>query len=231
MSKLSKRREVINAEVDFTKIYLPSDAIDIMKKYVSSKFSESVDIAIRLGVDPRHADQMVKGVCNLPNGLGKNVRIAVFAKGKLAEDAEVAGADIVGAEDLMKNILDGTIAFDRCIASPDMMPIVGRLGKVLGPRGLMPNPKTGTVTTDIKKAVEEIKAGSVEFKCEKTGIVHAGIGRVTFETEKLVENLRSFVGALIKVKPTGAKGNYILKTSLSTTQGIGLNIDIREYLA
>lgn len=231
MSGLSKKRRKINTEVDFSKVYAPNEAIDLMKKYVSPNYSESFDIAVRLGVDPRHADQMVKGVCNLPNGLGKNVRVAVFAKGKLAEDAQEAGADIVGAEDLMKEIMDGKINFDRCIASPDMMPIVGRLGKVLGPRGLMPNPKTGTVTTEIKKTVEEVKSGSVEFKCEKAGIVHACLGKISFETEKLVENLKSFVDALIKSKPTGAKGNYILKTSLSTTQGIGLNIDIKEYLS
>ncbi len=231
MVKLSKKWQKINADVDFFKVYTPSEAINLMKQFASSKFSESLDIAVNLGVDPRHADQMVKGVCNLPNGLGKTVRVAVFAKGKFAEDALAAGADIVGAEDLMKEIMDGKINFDRCIATPDMMPIVGRLGKILGPRNLMPNPKTGTVTTDVKRAVEEVKAGAVEFKCEKAGIVHAGLGKINFDTEKLIENLRSFVGALIKAKPTGAKGNYILKTSLSTTQGLGLTIDIKEYLA
>jgi large subunit ribosomal protein L1 len=231
MSRLSKKWKKINAEVDFNKIYTPSEAITVMKKFVSSKFDESLDVAVNLGVDPRHADQIVRGVCSLPNGLGKVVRVAVFAKGKFAEDAQSAGADIVGADDLVQEILAGKINFDRCIATPDMMPLIGRLAKILGPRGLMPNPKTGTVTTNVKEIIEEIKAGSVEFKCEKTGIVHAGLGKISFETEKLIENLRSFVGALVKAKPTGAKGNYILKTSLSTTQGVGLTIDIKEYLA
>jgi large subunit ribosomal protein L1 len=231
MVKLSKKWQKISEQVDFKRVYSPSEAIDIMKKFASLKFNESLDVAVNLGVDPRHADQMVKGVCNLPNGLGKVVRVAVFAKDKFAQDALAAGADIVGSDDLMKEIQDGKINFDRCIATPDMMPVIGRLAKILGPRGLMPNPKTGTVTTDVKRAIEEIKAGSVEFKCEKGGIVHAGLGKIGFETEKLIENLRSFVGALVKAKPTGAKGNYILKASLSTTQGLGLTIDIREYLA
>lgn len=231
MTRLSKKWKKINAEVDFNKVYTPSEAITVMKKFVSSKFDESLDVAINLGVDPRHADQIVRGVCSLPNGLGKTVRVAVFAKGKFAEDALAAGADIVGADELVQEILAGKINFDRCIATPDMMPLIGRLAKILGPRGLMPNPKTGTVTTNVKEIISEIKAGSVEFKCEKTGIVHAGLGRISFDTEKLVENLRSFVGALVKAKPTGAKGNYILKTSLSTTQGVGLTIDIKEYLA
>lgn len=231
MSKLSKKWKKINSEIDFNKIYTPEQAIDLVKQYVSKKFDESLDVAINLGVDPKHADQMVKGVCNLPNGLGKIVKVAVFAKGKYADEATSAGADIVGAEDLMNDILAGKINFDRCIATPDMMPIVGRLGKVLGPRNLMPNPKTGTVTTDIKKAIKDIKAGSVEFKCEKLGIVHAGLGKISFSTEKLVENLSSFVSAVVKAKPSGARGSYILKTSLSTTQGIGLNIDIKNFLA
>lgn len=231
MTRLSKKWKKINAEVDFNKVYTPSEAITVMKKFVSSKFDESLDVAVNLGVDPRHADQIVRGVCSLPNGLGKTVRVAVFAKGKFAEDALAAGADIVGADELVQEILAGKINFDRCIATPDMMPLIGRLAKILGPRGLMPNPKTGTVTTNVKEIISEIKAGSVEFKCEKTGIVHAGLGRISFDTEKLVENLRSFVGALVKAKPTGAKGNYILKTSLSTTQGVGLTIDIKEYLA
>jgi large subunit ribosomal protein L1 len=231
MAKISKKWQKINSEVDFLKTYSVQDAVEILKKYVSPRFDESLDFSVRLGVDPRHADQMVKGVCNLPHGLGKTVRVAVFARGKLAEDAKEAGADIVGAEDLMKEILDGKIDFDRCIASPDMMPIVGRLGKVLGPRNLMPNPKTGTVTTDIKRAVEEVKAGSVEFKCEKAGIVHAGLGKISFSSEKLVENISSFVSSIVKAKPTGAKGNYIIKTTLSTTQGIGLTVDVKEFLS
>ncbi|MFT6071664.1 MAG: large subunit ribosomal protein L1 [Alphaproteobacteria bacterium] len=231
MSKSSKKRVQINKEVDLLKTYTPLEAVETLQKYVSKNFSESFDIAVNLGVDPRHADQIVKGVCNLPHGLGKVVKVAVFAKGTFADDAIKAGADIVGSDDLMKDIMAGKIDFDRCIATPDMMPLVGRLGKVLGPRGLMPNPKTGTVTTDIKKAVTEIKAGSVEFKCDKSGIIHVGLGKINFEAVKLIENLRSFVDALIKAKPTGAKGNYILKTSLSTTQGMGLSIDIKEYLS
>jgi len=231
MVKLSKKWKKINEEVDFEKTYSVQDAVETLKKFVSPSFDESLDLAVRLGVDPRHADQMVKGVCQLPNGLGKAVKVAVFARGKLAEDATAAGADIVGAEDLMKEVLAGNIDFDRCIASPDMMPVVGRLGKVLGPRGLMPNPKTGTVTTDIKKAVEEVKAGAVEFKCEKAGIVHVGLGKISFSSEKLVENVSAFIAAVMKAKPSGAKGNYVIKTSLSTTQGFGLNVDIKEFLA
>ena len=220
----------IAQEIDFQKTYSVSEAISLLKQYVSTKFDESLDVAIRLGVDPRHADQMVKGVCQMPNGLGKNVRVAVFARGKLAEDAKNAGADVVGAEDLMNEVLAGNINFDRCIASPDMMPIVGRLGKILGPRSLMPNPKTGTVTTDIKKAVEDVKSGAVEFKCEKLGIVHVGVGKISFSVEKLVENLSAFFSSVVKAKPSGAKGNYIIKTSLSTTQGFGLTVDIKEFL-
>lgn len=231
MVKLSKKWKKINSEVEFDKVYSVAQALDVIKTYKSDKFDESVDIAVRLGVDPRHADQMVKGVCQLPNGLGKNVRVAVFAKGKNAEDAKNAGADIVGADDLMKTVLDGKIDFDRCIATPDMMPIVGRLGKVLGPRGLMPNPKTGTVTTDIVKAINDVKAGSVEFKCEKAGIVHSGLGKISFASEKLFENITAFVAAIVKAKPSGAKGNYIIKASLSTTQGVGLNVDLKEFLA
>jgi large subunit ribosomal protein L1 len=230
MSKISKKKSFINKEVIFNKVYTPVDALETLKKYVSAKFDESFDVAINLGVDPRHADQIVKGVCNLPNGLGKEVRVAVFARGNFADIALKAGADIVGSDDLVKEIMEGRINFDRCIATPDMMPLVGRLGKVLGPRGLMPNPKIGTVTTEIEKAVHDIKAGSVEFKCDKFGIVHVGLGKISFETSKLIENLRSFIDALIKSKPSGAKGNYILKTSVSTTQGIGLTIDIKEYL-
>lgn len=230
MGKQTKKMKKIIQEIDFQKVYSVAEAVSLLKQYVSTKFDESLDVAIRLGVDPRHADQMVKGVCQMPNGLGKNIRVAVFARGKLAEDAKLAGADIVGAEDLMNEVLAGNINFDRCIATPDMMPIVGRLGKILGPRSLMPNPKTGTVTTEIKKAVEDVKAGAVEFKCEKVGIVHVGVGKISFSTEKLVENLSAFFASIVRAKPSGAKGNYIVKTSLSTTQGFGLTVDIKEFL-
>jgi len=231
MAKLTKKQKAIREKIDFSKTYSVSEAIEALKTIASKKFDESLDFSVRLGVDPRHADQMVKGVCQLPNGLGKTVRVAVFARGALAQQAKEAGADIVGAEDLMNEILAGKIDFDRCIASPDMMPVVGRLGKILGPRNLMPNPKTGTVTTDIKKAVEEVKAGSVEFKCEKAGIVHAGLGKISFATDKLVENVSAFLSSVVKSKPTGAKGTYVLKTTLSTTQGVGLTVDVREFLA
>lgn len=231
MAQLTKKQKAVREQVDFEKTYSVAEAIETLKKITSKKFDESLDFAVRLGVDPRHADQMVKGVCQLPNGLGKTVRVAVFARGALAQQAKEAGADIVGAEDLMNEVLAGKINFDRCIASPDMMPIVGRLGKILGPRNLMPNPKTGTVTTDIKKAVEEVKAGSVEFKCEKAGIVHAGLGKISFDTEKLVQNVSAFVGSIVKAKPTGAKGTYVLKTTLSTTQGVGLTVDVKEFLS
>lgn len=231
MVKFTKKQKLIQKEVDCEKTYGLKDAIDLIKKFTSKQFDESFDVAFRLGVDPRHADQMVKGVCNLPHGLGKSVRVAVFARSPLAEKAKEAGADIVGAEDLMNEVLAGKIDFDRCVATPDMMPIVGRLGKVLGPRNLMPNPKTGTVTPNVAEAIEQIKAGSVEYKCDKTGIVHAGIGKMSFDTPKLADNFVAFLKNIVKAKPSGAKGNYLLKTSLSSTQGVGVNIDIKEFLS
>ena len=185
---------------------------------------------MNLGVDPRHADQMVRGVCALPNGTGKSMRVAVFAKGDKAEEAEKAGADIVGAEDLMEKVQAGQIEFDRCIATPDMMPIVGRLGKILGPRNLMPNPKVGTVTVDVSKAVEAAKGGEVQFKVEKAGVVHAGIGKASFETDRLIQNVKAFVDAVQKAKPVGAKGVYMKKISLSSTMGPGVTIDISNAL-
>jgi large subunit ribosomal protein L1 len=191
-----------------------------------AKFDESVEIAMNLGVDPRHADQMVRGTVNLPNGTGKSVRVAVFARGPKADEAKAAGADIVGAEDLMETVQGGTIEFDRCIATPDMMPIVGRLGKVLGPRNLMPNPKVGTVTMDVKEAVEAAKGGQVQFKAEKAGVVHAGIGKASFDAAKLAENLRAFVDAVNKAKPSGAKGTYMQKVSISSTMGPGVSVDV-----
>ncbi len=201
-------------------------AISLIKENASAKFDETVDIAMRLGIDPRHADQMVRGTVKLPNGTGRTVRVAVFARGDKAEEAKAAGADIVGAEDLMATVQGGTIEFDRCIATPDMMPIVGRLGKILGPRGLMPNPKVGTVTPDVAEAIAAAKGGEVEFRAEKAGVVHAGIGKVSFEMDMLVENVRSFVGAINRAKPEGAKGKYLNGVSLSSTMGPGVPVDI-----
>ena len=198
----------------------------LIKSNSNTKFDETVEIAMNLGVDPRHADQMVRGVVGLPNGTGKTTRVAVFARGPKAEEAQAAGADIVGAEDLMETIQGGTIEFDRCIATPDMMPIVGRLGKILGPRNLMPNPKVGTVTMDVTAAVNAAKGGEVQFKAEKAGVVHAGIGKVSFDEDKLVQNLRAFVDAVNKAKPSGAKGTYMKKVSISSTMGPGVSVDV-----
>ncbi|TCP60225.1 LSU ribosomal protein L1P [Rhodovulum bhavnagarense] len=202
------------------------EAIALVKGNATAKFDETVEIAMCLGVDPRHADQMVRGVVTLPNGTGKTVRVAVFARGPKADEAKAAGADIVGAEDLMETIQGGKIEFDRCIATPDMMPIVGRLGKILGPRNLMPNPKVGTVTMDVKAAVEAAKGGEVQFKAEKAGVVHAGVGKVSFDAAALVENVRAFVDAVNKAKPSGAKGTYMKKVSVSSTMGPGVTVDV-----
>ena len=201
-------------------------AIELVKANAAAKFDETVEIAMNLGVDPRHADQMVRGVVSLPNGTGKTVRVAVFARGPKADEATAAGADIVGAEDLMETIQSGKIEFDRCIATPDMMPIVGRLGKILGPRNLMPNPKVGTVTMDVAEAVKSAKGGQVQFRVEKAGIIHAGIGKVSFDGEKLAQNLRAFVDAVAKAKPTGAKGAYLRKVSVSSSMGPGVSVDL-----
>jgi len=226
MAKVGKRtaasREAFAGKENLT----IEDAVALVKANATAKFDETVEIALNLGVDPRHADQMVRGVIGLPNGTGKTVRVAVFARGPKAEEAQAAGADIVGAEDLMETIQGGTIDFDRCIATPDMMPIVGRLGKVLGPRNLMPNPKVGTVTMDVKAAVEAAKGGEVQFKAEKAGVVHAGVGKASFDEAKLVENVRAFIGAVLKARPTGAKGAYMQKVSLSSTMGPGVSIDL-----
>ncbi len=226
MAKLGKRtraaREAFNGKENVS----VSEAITLIKDNAKAKFDETVEIAVCLGVDPRHADQMVRGKVSLPNGTGKEVRVAVFARGDKAEEAKKAGADIVGAEDLMETIQGGTIDFDRCIATPDMMPIVGRLGKVLGPRNLMPNPKVGTVTMDIKEAVEAAKGGEVQFKVEKAGVVHAGIGKVSFDASKLEQNLLAFVDAVQKAKPAGAKGTYMKKVSVSSTMGPGVSVDV-----
>jgi large subunit ribosomal protein L1 len=203
-----------------------ADAVSLVKSNATSKFDETIEIAMNLGVDPRHADQMVRGTVNLPNGTGKSVRVAVFARGDKADEAKKAGADIVGAEDLMEIVQSGKIDFDRCIATPDMMPIVGRLGKVLGPRNLMPNPKIGTVTVDVAEAVAAAKGGQVQFKAEKAGVVHAGIGKASFDAKKLEENLLAFVDAVQKAKPSGAKGTYLKKVALSSTMGPGVSVDI-----
>ncbi|MFC7064666.1 50S ribosomal protein L1 [Brucella rhizosphaerae] len=225
MAKISKRVTKIREGVDVNKLYDLSDAIGMVKERAVAKFDETIEIAMNLGVDPRHADQMVRGVVNLPNGTGRTVRVAVFARGDKAEEAKKAGADIVGAEELFEIVNGGKIDFDRCIATPDMMPLVGRLGKVLGPRGLMPNPKVGTVTVDVAAAVTASKGGAVEFRVEKAGIIHAGIGKVSFDSKKLEENIKAFADAVIKAKPSAAKGEYVKRVSISSTMGVGVKVD------
>lgn len=231
MAKVAKRTAAARALFDGKNMVSVEDAVALIKKAASAKFDETIEIAMNLGVDPRHADQMVRGVVQLPNGTGKTVRVAVFARGAKADEAKAAGADIVGAEDLMETIQSGKIEFDRCIATPDMMPIVGRLGKILGPRNLMPNPKVGTVTMDVKTAVEAAKGGEVQFKVEKAGVIHAGIGKVSFDEAKLAENVRAFVDAVTKARPTGAKGAYLKKVSLSSTMGPGVAVDLASASA
>jgi large subunit ribosomal protein L1 len=226
MAKFGKRTTAARAAFEGKANLSVEDAVSLVKGSAVSKFDETVEIAMNLGVDPRHADQMVRGTVNLPNGTGKNIRVAVFARGPKAEEAQAAGADIVGAEDLMEIVQGGTINFDRCIATPDMMPIVGRLGKVLGPRNLMPNPKIGTVTMDVKAAIEAAKGGQVQFKVEKAGVIHAGIGKASFDEAKLVENIRSFVNAVAKAKPTGSKGAYMKKIVVSSTMGPGVTLNV-----
>ncbi|MBJ3774229.1 50S ribosomal protein L1 [Acuticoccus mangrovi] len=226
MGKIAKRMKAAYEGIDRNKSYALEEAVKLIKSRASAKFDESVEIAINLGVDPRHADQMVRGVCILPNGTGKDVKVAVFARGDKAEEAKAAGADIVGAEDLVAEVQAGNINFERCIATPDMMPLVGRLGKVLGPRGLMPNPKVGTVTPDVAQAVRDAKGGAVEFRVEKGGIVHGGVGKVSFEEQKLVENIRAFWDAVNRAKPTGAKGTYMKKAAMSSTMGPGVKVDL-----
>ena len=226
MAKIGKRTAAARAAFEGKENLSVEDAVKLIKSAASAKFDETLEIAMNLGVDPRHADQMVRGVVQLPNGTGKTVRVAVFARGAKADEAKAAGADIVGAEDLMETIQSGKIEFDRCIATPDMMPLVGRLGKILGPRNLMPNPKVGTVTMDVKAAVEGAKGGEVQFKVEKAGVIHAGVGKVSFDDGKLAQNIRAFVEAVSKAKPTGAKGTYLKKVSLSSTMGPGVSVDI-----
>ena len=227
MAKLSKRQKALTA-VDRDRFYPVDEAIALVKGNATAKFDETVEIALNLGVDPRHADQMVRGVVNLPKGTGKTVRVAVFAKGAKADEAKAAGADVVGAEDLMETVQGGQIDFDRVIATPDMMGVVGRLGKVLGPKGLMPNPKLGTVTMDVTKAVTDAKSGQVEFRVEKAGIVHAGIGKASFSQGDLKENFDAFMDAIGKARPTGAKGKFVEKVSVSSSMGPGVKIDLAE---
>ena len=225
MAKLPKRMQKSHAGVEPGKAYGLDEAVKLVKDRAIAKFDETVEVSMNLGVDPRHADQMVRGVCNLPNGSGRKVRVAVFAKGPKADEAKKAGADIVGAEDLFEIVNKGTIDFDRCIATPDMMGLVGRLGKVLGPRNLMPNPKVGTVTMDVTAAVKAAKGGAVEFRVEKAGIVQAGIGKASFSAEQIAQNVRAFIDAVNKAKPAGSKGTYVKKISISSTMGPGVKID------
>jgi large subunit ribosomal protein L1 len=227
----NKRLKAAIAAVDRAKNYPITDAVALVKSNAKAKFDETVEISMNLGIDPRHADQMVRGLISLPNGTGKTLRVGVFARIVKAEEALAAGADVVGAEDLAEKIQAGEIAFDRCIATPDMMALVGRLGKILGPRGLMPNPKLGTVTMDVKGAVSAAKAGQVEFRAEKAGVIHAGIGKASFEDGKLVENIRAFVDAINKAKPTGAKGTYVQKVSLCSSMGPGVRVDVSSLTA
>jgi large subunit ribosomal protein L1 len=222
----NKRLAGAKAAIDASKSYSLEDAVKLVKQTSKAKFDETVEMSMNLGIDPRHADQMVRGLTSLPNGTGKTVRIGVFARGPKAEEAQAAGADVVGAEDLAEKIQAGEINFDRCIATPDMMGVVGRLGKILGPRGLMPNPRLGTVTMDVKGAVSAAKAGQVEYRAEKAGIIHAGIGKVSFDEAKLIENAKALADAIQKAKPAGAKGTYLKKASLSSTMGPGIRVDI-----
>jgi len=226
MAKLGKRTTAARAKVDPTKLYGITEAVKMVKGNAKAKFDETIEIAINLGVDPKQSDQNVRGVCVLPNGTGRTVRVAVFARDKKADEARAAGADIVGAEDLFETVNGGKVDFDRVIASPDMMALVGRLGKVLGPRGLMPNPKVGTVTPNIAQAVKDAKGGSVEFRVEKAGIVHAGVGKASFSEQALEQNIRAFVSALSKAKPSGAKGTYLKKVALSSTMGPGVGVEV-----
>jgi large subunit ribosomal protein L1 len=225
MAKLAKRIVKTREGVDRAKAYGIDEAVKLIKDRATAKFDETIEVAMNLGVDPRHADQMVRGVCNLPNGSGRKVRVGVFAKGPKAEEAKKAGADVVGAEDLFEIVNKGTIDFDRCIATPDMMGLVGRLGKVLGPRNMMPNPKVGTVTMDVTAAVKAAKGGAVEFRVEKAGIVQAGVGKASFTADQIAQNVKAFVDAVIKAKPAGSKGTYVKKVSVSSSMGPGLKID------
>jgi large subunit ribosomal protein L1 len=225
MTQHGKRTQKTREGVDRVKLYSIDEAIKMVKERATAKFDETIEVAMNLGVDPRHSDQMVRGVVNLPNGSGRSVRVGVFARGAKADEAKAAGADVVGAEDLVEKVQAGNIDFDRCIATPDLMPLVGRLGKVLGPRGMMPNPKVGTVTMDVATAVRGAKGGSVEFRVEKAGIVQAGIGKASFSADKLVQNIKAFADAVQKSKPPGAKGTYIERVAVSSTMGPGVKVE------
>ncbi|UOM35310.1 50S ribosomal protein L1 [Acuticoccus sp. I52.16.1] len=231
MAKLAKRMQGAYEGLDRHGSHSLTDAVKLLKERSKVKFDETVEVSFNLGVDPRHADQMVRGVCLLPHGTGKTVKVAVFARGDKAEEAKAAGADIVGAEELVAEVQAGKIDFERCIATPDMMPLVGRLGKVLGPRGLMPNPKVGTVTPDVAKAVQDAKGGAMQFRVEKAGIVHGGVGKLSFDEDKLVENIRAFYDAVNKARPSGSKGTYMKKASMTSTMGPGLKVDISTMAA
>ena len=231
MTKLTKKAKTLAAAVDRDKLYTIDEAIALARANATSKFDETIEVALNLGVDPRHADQMVRGVVTLPKGTGKTVRVGVFAKGAKADEAREAGADVVGAEDLMELVQGGTIDFDRCIATPDMMGVVGRLGKILGPKGLMPNPKLGTVTMNVAQAVKDAKGGQIEYRVEKAGIIHSGIGKASFPAEDLRANFDALVDALIKAKPAGAKGKYVKKIAVSSTMGAGVRVDTGEVAA
>ncbi len=231
MARITKRLKKVADGLDLEKLYTVADAVKELKTRSTVKFDETIEVSMNLGVDPRHADQMVRGVVSLPHGTGKTLRVAVFAKGPKAEEATKAGADIVGAEDLMEDVQKGNMDFDRVIATPDMMGVVGRLGKVLGPKGLMPNPKLGTVTMDVKGAVEAAKAGQVEYRVEKAGIIHGGVGKVSFGEDQIAENASAFIKAVIKAKPTGAKGTYVKRIGITSTMGPGLKIDVASVEA
>ncbi|PZU10817.1 50S ribosomal protein L1 [Sphingomonas sp.] len=228
MAKLTKKAKALATTIDREKLYGVNEAIALARTNATAKFDETIEVALNLGVDPRHADQMVRGVVNLPKGTGKDVRVAVFARGAKAEEATAAGAEIVGAEDLLETIQGGTVDFDRCIATPDMMGLVGRLGKVLGPKGLMPNPKLGTVTMNVAQAVKDAKGGQVEYRVEKAGIIHSGIGKASFPAEDLRANFDALVDAVVKAKPTGAKGKYLKKVAISSSMGPGIKVDVTE---
>lgn len=231
MAKLGKRLKEARETIDRKRLYPVGEAVKLVKERAKAKFDETVEVALNLGIDPRHSDQMVRGVVNLPNGSGRVQRVAVFARGEKADEAKAAGADVVGAEDLVEKVQGGQIDFDRVIATPDMMPLVGRLGKVLGPRGLMPNPKVGSVTMDVTQAVKDAKGGSIEFRVEKAGIIHAGIGKASFSEEALAQNIRAFAEAVTRAKPAGAKGTYLKRVSVASTQGPGVKIDLASLLA
>jgi len=222
---MAKKQRAARDGLDREKLYQLDEAIKMVRDRAPAKFDETVELAMNLGVDPRHADQMVRGVCQLPNGSGRKIRVAVFARGDKADEAKAAGADIVGAEELVETVQKGTIDFDRCIATPDMMPLVGRLGKVLGPRGLMPNPKVGTVTPDVAGAVAAAKGGAIEFRAEKAGIIHAGVGKVSFTADALAQNIRAFTDAVQKAKPSGSKGTFVRRVAISSTMGPGVHVD------